>query len=251
MPLDLLATTPTTKSSEPEQKIIDKSPTIEKIPENGKEPKQETEQEKEKKQDNEFIDLEAKIDPKLLKEWKKFDSIISNPETSKGFGTPQVTVDQKTTTTMVPIEGTSRLSISKDAKIIPKDPSDQIVLQIEDIPPLDVFYSPKHRAVVKRQRKRRRLDQSSLLPDQTEMANVVWKEEFNPSDDLTKLSQYAGAYSAVTIDKASEVSLLLKTKDQEVFSLQAQLTEAKQKAEQAEQQFLMQQQLNNQLTQQL
>ena len=86
-------------------------------------------------------------------------------------------------------------------------------MQIEDIPPLDVFYSPKHRAVVKRQRKRRRLDQSSLLPEQTEMANVVWKGEFNPSDDLTKLSQYAGAYSAATMDKGSEVRNLLKEKD--------------------------------------
>ena len=80
---------------------------------------------------------------------------------------------------------------------------------------------------------------------------MVWKEEFDPSDVLTKLSQYARAYSAATIDKASEVSLLLKTKDQEIFLLQAQLTEAKQKAEQAEQQLLMQQQLNSQLTQQL
>jgi len=51
--------------------------------------------------------------------------------------------------------------------------------------------------------------------------NVVWKEEFDPSDDLTKLSQYVGAYSAATIDKASEVSNLLKGKDQEIFSLQA------------------------------
>ena len=80
---------------------------------------------------------------------------------------------------------------------------------------------------------------------------MVWKEEFDPSDDLTKLSQYAGAYSIAKIDKASKVSLLLKTKDQEIFSLQAQLTEAKQKAEQVEQQLLMQQQLNSQLTQQL
>jgi hypothetical protein len=73
----------------------------------------------------------------------------------------------------------------------------------------------------------------------------------DPSDDLTKLSQYAGAYSAATIDKASEVSLLLKTKDQEFFALQAELAEAKQKAAQAEEQLLAQQQMNNQLTQQL
>ena len=63
---------------------------------------------------------------------------------------------------------------------------------------------------------------------------MLWKEEFDPSDDLTKLSQYAGAYSAATIDKASEVSNLLKGKDQEIFSLQAQLLEARQKVEQAE-----------------
>ena len=59
---------------------------------------------------------------------------------------------------------------------------------------------------------------------------VVWKEEFDPSDDLTKLSQYVGAYSTATIEKASEVSNLLKGKDQEIFSLQTQLLEAQQKA---------------------
>ena len=80
---------------------------------------------------------------------------------------------------------------------------------------------------------------------------MVWKEEFDPSDDLTKLSQYAGAYSAATIDKESKVSSLLKAKDQDIFSLQAQLSEARQKAEQAEQQLLVQQQNNNQLTKQL
>ena len=104
-------------------------------------------------------------------------------------------------------------------------------MQVEDIPPWDVFYSPKHKAVIKQQRKRRRIDQPSLFPEQTVTANVVWKEEFNPSDDLTKLSQYAGAYSAATMDKASEVSNLLKEKDQAIASLQTQLLEAQQKAD--------------------
>ena len=188
LPLDLLATTPTTQSSEPEQQIFVKSPATEKIPEQEKQPEQETDQEKEKKQDSEYIDIDTQIDPKILKEWQQFDSIISNLETSQGFSTPQVTVGQERTKTTVPIEGINSISISKDAEIIPKDPSDQIVLQIEDIPSLDVFYSPKHRAIVKRQRKRRRLDQSSLLPAQIETTNVVWEEQFNPSDDLTKLS---------------------------------------------------------------
>ena len=100
-----------------------------------------------------------------------------------------------------------------NVEIIPKGPSDQITLLVEDIPPLNVFYSPKHKAVVKRSRKRQRIDQPSLFPEQSLTGNVVWREKLDPSDDLTKLSQYAGASSAATIDKASEVAVLLKTKD--------------------------------------
>ena len=77
---------------------------------------------------------------------------------------PEVTIGHKTSTNMIPIEGTSGLPISQDVEIIPKDQLDEIVLHIEEIPTLDVFYSPKHRAIVKRQRKKRRIDQSSLLP---------------------------------------------------------------------------------------
>lgn len=154
-------------------------------------------------------------------------------ECSKNGDTSKTSDTQDITSPQVP-SGTSGPPISKDVEIIPKDPSDQIILQVEDIPPLDVFYSPRHRAVVKRSRKRRRTNQPSIFPEQTVTGNVVWKEELDPSDDLTKLSQYAGAYSAATIDKASEVSLVLKTKDQEIFALQAELAETKQKAAQAE-----------------
>lgn len=149
------------------------------------------------------------------------------------------------------LSGTSGPPISQNVEVITRDPSDQIVLQVEEIPPLDIFYSPKHRAVVKHSKKRRRLDQPSIFPEQTITGNVVWKEELDPSDDLTKLSQFAGAYSAATIEKALEVSLLLKTKDQEIYTLQAEVTEAKNKVAQVEEQLLAQQQENNLLTQQL
>ena len=171
------------------------------------------------------MNVDAQIDPKLLQEWQQFDSIISNLESSKEADTSKAADTQDTASKEVP-SGTSVLPPTIDIEIISKDPSDQIILQVEDIPPLDVFYSPKHRAVVKRQRKRRRIDQPSLFPEQTVMGNVVWKEEFDPSDDLTKLSQYTEAYSATTIDKASELSNLLKGKYQEIFLLQAQLLEA-------------------------
>jgi len=39
------------------------------------------------------------------------------------------------------------------------------------------------------------------------------RSKVNPSEDLTKLSQYAGAYTATTMDKASEVSQLIKEND--------------------------------------
>lgn len=76
----------------------------------------------------------------------------------------------------------------KDIEMIPENPFDEIVLHVEEIPPLEVFYNPKHRVVIQRQRKKRKLDQSSLLPKHMEITNVVWREDINPFEDLTKLS---------------------------------------------------------------
>ncbi len=61
--------------------------------------------------------------------------------------------------------------------------------------------------MVKQQRKRRKIDQPPLFPEQTVTGSMVWKEEFDPFDDLTKLLQYAGAYSTATIDKAIGVEV--------------------------------------------
>ena len=94
------------------------------------------------------MNVDAQIDPKLLQEWQTFDSIISNLERSKEADTSKAADTQDTTSKEVP-SGTSGLPLSTGIEIIPKDPSDQIVLQVEEIPPLDVFYSPKHRVVVK------------------------------------------------------------------------------------------------------
>ena len=111
-------------------------------------------------------------------------------------------------------------------EIIPKHPTEEIVLKVEDIPPLDIFYSPKHRDVFRKQRKRKRTDQESLSTSQVELMNIVWKNtKVNPSEDLTKLSQYAGAYSAATIDKAFEVTQMMKQKDVQIAMLEEQTTE--------------------------
>ena len=282
LPLDLLATTPKASSSKPVQQQPKGPPMITKNHkkeqedqqrkvneekqrkekeeqlkrERGEQQRKEQEKEREvslpqsEEQATIDVNIDTHIDPKLLKQWEQFDSIISGLECSKDTDASK-TNDTPYITSLQVLSKTNGPSNSKDVEVIPTGPSNQIVLQVEDIPPLDVFYSPRHKAVVKRQRKRQRTDQPSVFPEQTVTGNIVWKEEFNPADDLTRLSQYAGAYSAATIDKASEVNLLLKTKDQEILALQTELAEAKQRTEQAEEQLLAQQQVNNQLTQQL
>lgn len=124
----------------------------------------------------------------------------------------------------------------QDIEIIPKNPTGEIMLKIEEIPPLDIFYSPKHRVVVRKQRKRRKTDQDAVLTSQVEFMNIVYKNaEVNPSEDLTKLSQYAGAYNASTIDKASEVTQSIKNKYVKIAMLEEHVTENQQKIIQLEQ----------------
>ena len=91
-----------------------------------------------------------------------------------------------------------------------------------DIPPLDVFYSPLHKAVVIKQRKRRRIE----TPLGNEVMEVVWKDTpSNPIENLTRLSQFIGAYTTATIDKATKVSILIQEKDVKIMELQHQLDE--------------------------
>ena len=83
-------------------------------------------------------------------------------------------------------------------------PPSELLLSVEEIPPLDVFYSPQHKVVVRRQRKKRKLE--NTLSQDAEHLDVLWKDPNNNlTENLTKLSQIAGAYASATIDKALEV----------------------------------------------
>lgn len=70
-----------------------------------------------------------------------------------------------------------------DREIILAYPTEQIVLQVEEIPSLDIFYSPSHKAVVKR-----RIDET--VSDLTnESVEVLWKDPLvDPTKHLTKPS---------------------------------------------------------------
>ena len=54
----------------------------------------------------------------------------------------------------------------------------------------------------------------------------VWKDNpSKPIDNLTRLSQFVGAYTTTTMDKAAEVSILVQEKDDKIMQQQQQLDE--------------------------
>ena len=126
------------------------------------------------------------------------------------------------------------VSSAAEMEHLPIAPSSELLLSVEEIPPLDVFYSPQHRAVVRRQRKKRKLEDA--LSQDDEHLDVLWKDpNNNPTENLTKLSQIAGAYASATIDKASEVQQLLKERESQIQLLQQQLRQANVNAEASKQ----------------
>jgi len=99
-----------------------------------------------------------------------------------------------------------------------------MVLRIEEIPPLEVFYSSTHKAIVKRKRKKRKLDSTISTTPNNEPMDIVWKDSpINPSENLTRLLQFVGAYATMTIDKAREVQMLLREKENKILVLEQQL----------------------------
>ena len=50
---------------------------------------------------------------------------------------------------------------------------------------------------------------------------VLWKDTpLNPIENLTRLSQFAGAYTTITMDKVAEVYILVQEKDDKIMQLQ-------------------------------
>lgn len=58
--------------------------------------------------------------------------------------------------------------------------------------------------------------------------DIIWKDSpMDPSKNLRKLSQLAGAYSTETIGKVTKVQMLLKEKEQIILLLEQQLAQEK------------------------
>lgn len=78
----------------------------------------------------------------LDEEWKTFKELMNTEE--QNTKTPESTV--QTMTYMV----IGSVNNAPEMEHIPITPLSEIMLKIEEIPPLDVFYSPQQKAVVRR-----------------------------------------------------------------------------------------------------
>jgi len=66
-----------------------------------------------------------------------------------------------------------------------------------------------------------------MLSPEAEPLDVLQQDPTtDPTENLTRLSQIAGAYASATIEKASEVQLFLKDKKDKILFLQQQLQQA-------------------------
>ena len=78
---------------------------------------------------------------------------------------------------------------TQDVELIPATTTFEIILRNEEILPLDVFYSPTHKAVIKRQRKKRKLYVATITTPDNEPMDIVWKDlPMDPYENITKLS---------------------------------------------------------------
>lgn len=77
----------------------------------------------------------------LDKKWETFNELINTEE--QNMKTPEITVQ---TMTGIVIETVNNSPETEHIRITPLS---EIMLKIEEIPPLDIFYSLQHKAVVK------------------------------------------------------------------------------------------------------
>lgn len=64
------------------------------------------------------------------------------------------------------------------------------------------------------------MDAVTVTTSENELMDIVWKDlPMDPFENITKSSQYAGAYATTTIDKATKVQMMLKEQEQIIMLL--------------------------------
>ena len=101
----------------------------------------------------------------LEKEWENFNKNLHIEGQELEPRTPQ---HKETQENIV-----EKIVSTQEVEHIPATPTSEIVLRIEEIPPLDVFYSQTHKVVIKRQRKKRKLDVTVATTPKNESMDIV------------------------------------------------------------------------------
>lgn len=195
--------------------------------------------------------------------WEEFNRVFTIEETqvtgiSADIQEEQVTVSRETKqvlettgTTLFTVEASQGNTIPKnlenninakifnqsnvadDMEIILAFPTVEIFLKIEGILPLDVFYSPKHKVVMSKSRKKTKLEKSQVLVTNETPFKSLWKgAQIAPYEELNRLSRFARAYVSATIDKAAKIQLLMKERGQSIVQLEQTFHIEKQEIEQ-------------------
>lgn len=124
----------------------------------------------------------------------------------------------------------SSIHIQKYVEVILAFLTSEVTLNVEENCPLDIFYNSQHTMVVKRGRKKIKLEKSqSSIPIKIYSFEVLWNgSSTTPSEELGKLTQFTGAYASTTIDKATKFQELLKEKEETVASFKQKFNVEKQ-----------------------
>lgn len=90
----------------------------------------------------------------LEQEWDKFNKNLhrdTNIEQTSELQTPKQTQHKEN-----PGKAKEGATGTQDIEIIPTIPTSEIILRIEEMPPLDIFYCPTHKVVVRRQKEEKK-----------------------------------------------------------------------------------------------
>jgi len=120
----------------------------------------------------------------LENEWEHFNKKLHTDEKTSEIQTPKQAHHKSTQETIV-----DKIVGTQDVELIHATPTSEIILRIKEIPPLDIFYSLAHKVFVKTQRKKIKLDATTVTTLDNEPMDIVWKDlPMDPSENLKKLS---------------------------------------------------------------
>lgn len=84
-----------------------------------------------------------------------------------------------------------------------------------------MFYSPKYKFLVNKQRKRRKFEQTQALIPSNASFELVWKyPQADPIRDTNRLLQFSEAYATDSIEKYLELQQIIKYKDEIIIQLE-------------------------------